>query len=181
LGTFLLNGRLPVGTVSHIFILFGLLMFEKLTKFLIIAGYACLFSGPLLIHQPVGADETKKAADGFEKPYGYYVNPILEAVKANDEQRKKIVAIVEEMRPTIEPLRKKFKEKQITFLSGMTTGASAEDLLCAQRELGQIRGEINDQYLLMRLRIRKLLQPAQQVAYDEFLSRKGWIKKQASK
>ncbi len=156
-------------------------MFDKLTKLLIIAGYACLFSGPLLIYQPVGADEAKKTSDGFEKPYGYYVNPILEAVKANDDQRKKITAIVEDLRPTIEPLRKKFREKQAVFLSGMTTGASAEDLLCAQRELSQIRGEINDQYLLMRLRIRKLLQPAQQIAYDDFLARQGWLKKKPIK
>ena len=156
-------------------------MFEKLTKLLIIAGYACLFSGPLFVHQSVGADEAKKASDGFEKPYGYYVNPILDAVKANDDQRKKITAIVEELRPTIEPLRKKFREKQSTFLSGMTTGASAEDLLCSQRELSQIRGEINDQYLLMRLRIRKLLKPEQQAAYDDFLSSKGWLKKHPAK
>lgn len=140
--------------------------------------YFCLFAGLVIWHMPVGADEAKPASkDGFEKPYGYFTPMILDFVKANDDQRKKITAIVEELRPTIEPLRKKFKAKQTVFLSGMAKGASAEDLLCAQRELGQIRGEINDQYLLMRLRIRKLLQPAQQELYDDFLAKQGWMKK----
>jgi hypothetical protein len=154
-------------------------MYDRLTKLLIIAF--CLGAGQLSSYIPVGADEAKPANDGFDKPYGYYLNPILEAVKANDDQRKKITQIVEELRPTIEPLRKKFKEKQSMFLSGMARGISSEDLLCAQSELGQIRGEINDQYLLMRLRVRKLLQPAQIVAYDDFLARQGWLKKQPAK
>ena len=145
---------------------------------MIIAVYLCLFLGQVVGHIPVGADEAKPANDGFDKPYGYYTPFILNAVKATDDQRKKITAIVEELRPTIEPLRKKFKEKQAVFLGGMATGASAEDLLCAQRELGQIRGEINDQYLLLRLRVRKLLDPAQQNAYDDFLAKQGWVKKQ---
>jgi len=149
-------------------------MFERLSKSLVMAFSLCLFSGHLGLHLPVGANEAKSKADGFERPYGYYTNLILDAVNATDDQRKKIAAIVEELRPTIQPLRKKFKEKQTAFLSGMATGVSAEDLLCAQRELGQIRGEINDQYLLMRLRIRKLLQPAQLAAYDDFLAQQGW-------
>ncbi|MBA3994045.1 MAG: hypothetical protein C0469_11010 [Cyanobacteria bacterium DS2.3.42] len=156
-------------------------MNERVAKSLIIAFYLCLGLGQLGSFVPVGADEAKPANDGFDKPYGYYVNPILEAVKANDEQRKKITQIVEELRPTIEPLRKKFKEKQTAFLSGMATGASAEDLLVAQRELGRIRGEINDQYLLMRLRVRKVLQPSQLPAYDDFLAHKGWVKKPNTK
>lgn len=157
---------------------FGLLMFERVTKSLILGMYLCLFIGLVVWHMPVGAGEEKpQSNDGFERPYGYFTPFILEAVKANEDQKKKITAIVEELRPTIEPLRKKFKEKQTVFLSGMATGATAEDLLCAQRELGQIRGEINDQYLLMRLRVRKLLQPAQQELYDDFLAKQGWVKK----
>ncbi len=156
-------------------------MSERFSKSLIIAVYLCLFLWQLVGHIPVGADEAKPANDGSEKPYGYYTPFILDAVKANEDQRKKITAIVEELRPTIEPLRKKFKEKQSVFLTGMSTGASAEDLLCAQRELGQIRGEINDHYLLMRLRVRKLLDPNQQNLYDDFLSKQGWIKKPKSK
>ncbi|MCC7530545.1 MAG: hypothetical protein IT342_18620 [Candidatus Melainabacteria bacterium] len=156
-------------------------MYDKLTKSLIIAFCLCLGAGQFGSRIPVGADEAKPANDGFDKPYGYYLKPILEAVKANDDQRKKITQIVEDLRPTIEPLRKKFREKQSMFLSGMAKGISAEDLLCAQSELGQIRGEINDQYLLMRLRVRKLLQPAQIVAYDDFLAHKGWIKKQPAR
>lgn len=152
-------------------------MSERIWKSLIIAAYLCLFLGQLVGRIPVGADEAKPANDGFEKSYGYYTPQILDAVKANQDQRKKITAIVDELRPTIEPLHKKFKEKQAVFLSGMATGASAEDLLCAQRELGQIRGEINDQYLLMRLRVRKLLDPNQQNLYADFLSRQGWMKK----
>lgn len=156
-------------------------MNERVAKSLIIAFYTCLGLGQLGSFVPVGADEAKGANDGFDKPYGYYVNPILQAVKADDDQRKKITHVVEELRPIIEPLRKKFKAKQSAFLSGMATGASAEDLLVAQRELGQIRGEINDQYLLMRLRVRKLLQPSQLPAYDDFLAHKGWVKKTSSK
>lgn len=160
------------------FVRFGLLMFERVTKSFIVGMYLCLFIGLVVWNIPVGAGESKPASnDGFERPYGYYTPMILDAVKANEDQRKKITAIVEELRPTIEPLRKKFKEKQAVFLSGMGTGATAEDLLCAQRELGQIRGEINDQYLLMRLRVRKLLQPAQQELYDDFLAKQGWMRK----
>lgn len=157
---------------------FGLLMFERVTRHFIISMYSCLFIGLVVWHMPVGADPAKTATnDGSERPYGHFTPMILDTVKANDDQRRKITAIVEELRPTIEPLRKKFKEKQTVFLSGMASGASAEDLLCAQRELGQIRGEINDQYLLMRLRVRKLLQPAQQELYDDFLAKQGWMKK----
>lgn len=183
LGTFLLDGRHEtyVYTKTRESVRFRLLMYDRLTKSLIIAFYTCLGLGQLGSYIPVGAGEAKPASDGFDKPYGYYVKPILEAVKANEDQRKKITQIVEELRPTIEPLRKKFKEKQSAFLSGMAKGSSAEDLLCAQRELGQIRGEINDQYLLMRLRVRKLLQPAQIAAYDDFLARQGWLKKHEAK
>lgn len=183
LGTFLMDGRHQtyVYTKTRESVRFGLLMYDRLTKSLIISFYLCLGLGQMGSYIPVGADEAKPANDGFDKPYGFYVKPILEAVKANDDQRKKITQIVEELRPTIEPLRKKFKEKQAAFLSGMAKGSSAEDLLCAQRELGQIRSEINDQYLLMRLRVRKLLQPAQTYAYDDFLARQGWLKKQPAK
>ena len=153
-------------------------MYKALTKFLIIAQ--CLGFGCGSIGSPIPAlatDESKPAEEKFDKPYGYHLNPILDAIKANSEQRKKITAILEEMRPMIEPLRVKFKEKQAVFLNGMATGASAEDLLCAQRELGQIRGEINDQYLLMRLRVRKLLNPTQIAPYEKYLAAQGWIKK----
>ncbi len=72
-----------------------------------------------------------------DKPYGYYVNPILQAVKANDDQRKKITQVVEELQiDDRADTRKKFKEKSNRhFCRGMAKGASAEDLLVAQREL----------------------------------------------
>lgn len=149
-------------------------MIERLSKSLIIALSLCVCSGNLGFHLPVGANETKAPEQGDEKPFGYYTTPILDAVNADENQRKKITAIVEELRPVIEPLKKKFKEKQSAFLGGMSSGATAEDLLTSQRELGRIRGEINDQYLLLRLRIRKVLQPQQMALYDDFLVKQGW-------
>lgn len=177
LGTFLLIGR-QLEPRQHLNrVCFGLLMFEKLTKYLILTTICCLGISQIGAYSPVVAEEAKASSKAPERPYGYYINPICDAVKATDDQRKKILAISEELRPTIEPLKKKFVEKQAVFLSGMATGASAEDLLCAQRELGQIRGEINDQYLLMRLRVRKVLQPVQIAAYDDFIAKQGWSKK----
>lgn len=122
----------------------------------------------------LSADSKKAATDSTERPFGYHLQPILEAIKASPEQRKKITAIVEELRPTIEPLRKKFKEKQTSFLNGMTKGIAAEDLLASQSELGQIRSEMNAQYMVMRLKVRKLLEPDQITAYQKYMASQGW-------
>lgn len=144
-------------------------------KILVFAQGLLLVSGALSASLPVsGADSKKTVADSTERPFGYHLQPILEAIKATPDQRKKISAIVEELRPTIEPLRKKFKEKQTAFLNGMTKGVAAEDLLVAQSELGQIRSEMNAQYMIMRLKVRKLLQGDQITAYQKYMSSQGW-------
>jgi hypothetical protein len=87
-------------------------------KILTIAQCLAFAGGGLMaVSNPaLSADSKKAATDSTERPFGYHLQPILEAIKASPEQRKKITAIVEELRPTIEPLRKKFKEKQTSFL-----------------------------------------------------------------
>ncbi len=59
-------------------------------------------------------------------------------------------------------------------MNGMTKGVAAEDLLVAQSELGQIRSEMNAQYMIMRLKVRKLLQGDQITAYQKYMSSQGW-------
>ncbi len=85
-------------------------------KILVFAQGLLLVSGALAASLPVsGADSKKTVADSTERPFGYHLQPILEAIKATPDQRKKISAIVEELRPTIEPLRKNSKRNRLHF------------------------------------------------------------------
>lgn len=110
----------------------------------------------------------------FNKPYGYHLGPILETIKATPEQKKAITAIMEEFRPKIEPMRAKFREARDIFLNGMMTGKSGEQIMSAQQEMERTRTAIGDEYMLMRLKVRKLLTPEQVPLYEEYRKKQGW-------
>jgi hypothetical protein len=66
------------------------------------------------------------------------------------------------------------RKNRLVSLNGMTKGIAAEDLLASQSELGQIRSEMNAQYMVMRLKVRKLLEPDQITAYQKYMASQGW-------
>lgn len=121
---------------------------------------------------PAAADKSD-----FSKPYGSHLGPILDTIKASPEQRKSITAIMEEFRPKIEPMRAKFREARDTFLNGMMTGKSGEQIMSAQQEMERTRTAIGDEYMVVRLRVRKLLTPEQIPLFEEYRKKQGWRSK----
>lgn len=115
--------------------------------------------------------------NAFDKPYGYHLAPILEHIHADSDQRDKITAIVSSYRSKIEPLRIVYKQKSQDFLVAVTKGLASDLIISQQMQLGQIYSDINSQYCLMSLAIRRLLKPDQIVLYEEYRHAQGWSHK----
>lgn len=113
----------------------------------------------------------------FQKPYGYHLSPILDHIHANPAQREKITEIVSGYRSKIEPLRIIYKQKSQDFLSAVTKGLPSDLILSQQMQLGQLYSDINSQYCLMSLAVRRLLKPDQIVLYEEYRKTQGWVRK----
>lgn len=113
-------------------------------------------------------------AKGFERPYGYHLQPILATIGASDDQKKRITVIVEHYRPKLEPMRVEYRQKSREFIDFIITGKPAEVIMARQVELNNLYGVINTQYSLMRLEIRRLLSPQQCVKYEEYRRTQGW-------
>jgi Spy/CpxP family protein refolding chaperone len=110
----------------------------------------------------------------FSKPYGSHLGPILDRIKANPEQRRKITVIVESFRSTLEPLRDQYREKQQEFIQSMTTGATDEAIMSSQVELAHLSSQISSNYMLMRIQVRRLLTPQQVVQFEAYRKEHGW-------
>lgn len=114
------------------------------------------------------------SAQKFSKPYGYYLNPLLDYIRSNDDQRVKITAIVQSYRGRLEPLRNQYRQKNQVFLNNVAKGQSSEQIMDEQTQLGRLYSEINLYYCQMGLEVRKVLNPDQIIRYEEFKRQQGW-------
>lgn len=110
------------------------------------------------------------------KPYGSHLEPILKTINASPDQREKITAVVTEFRPKIEPSLVKYREKRDAFLQAMITGKASEDIMSKQDEMNQLSSFITSQYMVMNLKVRKLLKPEQMEPYENYRKKQGWVR-----
>jgi hypothetical protein len=118
--------------------------------------------------------QTKCPTETFSKPYGSHLQAILEAVQATAEQRSAITSIVETFRPKIDPLRQVYRQKRTEFLSAITSGLAADEVMVKQNDLSQLYSDISCQYCQMSLEVRRQLKPDQIVQYEEYRRTQGW-------
>lgn len=109
-------------------------------------------------------------------PYGSHLEPILKTINATPDQRVKISAVVSEFKPKIEPSIAKYRETRDQFLQSMITGKASEDIMSKQDEMNQLSSQINNQYMMMNLKVRKLLKPEQVEPYENYRRKQGWVK-----
>lgn len=112
--------------------------------------------------------------DAFTKPYGYYLNPILQHIHANPEQKVKITAILQSYRGRLEPLRTEYRQKNQELLNKLSHGDKPEAIMDEQTHLGRLYTDITLYYCQMSLEVRKCLSPDQIVLYEEFKRKQGW-------
>jgi hypothetical protein len=110
----------------------------------------------------------------FNKPYGSYLNPILEYIQADADQRTKITGIVQSFRGRIEPLTIEYKQKNQALLDNLVHGQAPELIMDEQTELGRLYSEITLYYCQMSLEVRKCLNAEQIVRYEDFKRKQGW-------
>jgi hypothetical protein len=110
----------------------------------------------------------------FSRPYGYHLQPILDKINASQDQRVKITQVVVTYRSTIQPLRDQYREKQQDFIGSMISGSAAEMIMSKQVELGHLSSEITGKYCLMKLEIRRLLNPQQILQFESYGREHGW-------
>jgi len=124
---------------------------------------------------PSAAKVTPDAAIG-RQPYGFHFQQIMVRISATPPQRQQIEAIVEAHRPKIVPLKEEYRQKSEEFLSLICTGKSAEQVMSSQIQLNQLHNAITNEYYLMRLEIRRLLQPNQWEVFQTYVREQGWDK-----
>jgi len=128
---------------------------------------------------PADNSSTPVSANSSNKPYGQYgshLEPILKTINASPDQRLKISAVVNEFKPKIEPSIVKYREKRDQFLQSMISGKASEDIMSKQDEMNQLSSQINSQYMVMNLKVRKLLNPDQVEPYENYRKKQGWVK-----
>lgn len=108
------------------------------------------------------------------RPYGYHLEPILSKIQATSDQKVKITMVVMSYRSTIEPLREQYRTKQQQFIDSMLSGGAAETMMAQQVELGNLSNRISSKYCLMRLEIRRLLNPQQILEFESYGREHGW-------
>ncbi len=128
---------------------------------------------------PADGSSVPANSSSTNKPYGQYgshLEPILKSINASPDQRDKISAVVNEFKPKIEPSIIKYREKRDQFLQSMITGKASEDIMSKQDEMNQLSSQINSQYMVMNLKVRKLLKPDQVEPYENYRKKQGWVK-----
>jgi Spy/CpxP family protein refolding chaperone len=128
---------------------------------------------------PADNSSTPAGANSSNKPYGQYgshLDPILKTINASPDQRVKISAVVNEFKPKIEPSIVKYREKRDQFLQSMISGKASEDIMSKQDEMNQLSSQINSQYMVMNLKVRRLLTPDQVEPYENYRKKQGWVK-----
>ncbi|MBI2810696.1 MAG: hypothetical protein HYX67_07710 [Candidatus Melainabacteria bacterium] len=163
--------------------MFGLLLFGAInSKFIILVvpflavGYIFL---PSAKASPADNSSNPANASATNKPYSQYgshLEPILKTINASPDQRDKISAVVNEFKPKIEPSIAKYREKRDQFLQSMISGKASEDIMSKQDEMNQLSSQINSQYMVMNLKVRKLLKPDQVEPYENYRKKQGWVK-----
>lgn len=118
--------------------------------------------------------QTPTAGGAFNRPYGFYLNPILEHIHASSDQREKITVILATYKPKIEPLRVEYRSKNAELLNKIAHGDRPETIMDIQTHLGHLYSEIIVDYCRMSLEVRKVLNPDQVVLYEEFKRKQGW-------
>gem|GEM_PF-1425022 len=106
--------------------------------------------------------------------FGAHLDPILKTVNATDDQKKSITSIVDEFKIRIVPLRKRHDELREEFLKALTSGDSGETIISTQSEFIRAQGDLNAQYLALRLKIAQVLTPEQNDKFKEYRSKQGW-------
>lgn len=152
----------------------------KRSLWVFIAFFAVSFSGlQSAIAAPGDNSDTASSVGSANKPYGQYgshLEPILKTINATPDQRVKISAVVNEFKPKIEPSLTKYRETRDQFLQCMITGKASEDIMSKQDEMNQLSSQINSQYMMMNLKVRKLLRPDQVEPYENYRRKQGWAK-----
>lgn len=141
----------------------------------------------LLLSLTVYAQNPKKTGDAVaapvkpgidtsmtRHPYGFHLQQILVRINATPPQQQQIAAVVEAHRPKIEPLREEYRQKSEEFITLICTGKPAEIVMSRQTQLNQIHNEITNEYCLMRIEIRRLLQPEQWGLFQDYSRQQGW-------
>ncbi|MBX9569757.1 MAG: hypothetical protein K2X77_12745 [Candidatus Obscuribacterales bacterium] len=168
----------------------------KFLTFLIINSFVFASVFTLLSASSIAQDGTKKnageaasgepapatGADGkpvaaFNKPYGYYLNPMLDHIQADPDQRAKITVILQNYRGRLEPLRNEYNAKRQEFLTNVVKGVSSDVIMAQQIKIGHLYEEITSHYCQMSLEVRRLLKDDQIVRYEEFKRQRGWTRK----
>lgn len=137
--------------------------------------------GGLLAANAAPSDNSSvpSSSSAVNKPYGQYgshLEPILKTINATPDQRIKISALVNEFKPKIEPSLIKYRETRDQFLQCMITGKASEDIMSKQDEMNQLSSQINSQYMMMNLKVRRLLKPDQVEPYENYRRKQGWVK-----
>jgi Spy/CpxP family protein refolding chaperone len=127
--------------------------------------------------QPADPTQVSAAADKLKQPHGSHLEPILQKIHANPDQRTKITFIVTNYRPKIEPLRQEYRQKSQEFIDYIITGQPAEKVISRQTELNHLYGAIVTQYSMMRLEIRRVLTVEQSKLYEDYRRQQGWTKR----
>ena len=121
-----------------------------------------------------------KHGHSFNRPYGYYMNPILEYVKADQVQRERITAVVRSIRGRIQPLTDEYKQCNQEFLNNLAHGEHSETIMDEQTHLGRLFSDITLSYCQMSLEVSKVLSPDQIVLYEKFKRQQGWTHHRAN-
>jgi hypothetical protein len=116
-----------------------------------------------------------KSGLDLSHPYGYYLEPILEKIKATPDQRKRITKIVFSYKAKIQPLRDQYKQTKQEFWDGMLNGHPAETVMTKEIEMSHLESDIVSKYCLMRLEIRKNLKTDQIIVFEQYCRQQGWM------
>jgi len=129
---------------------------------------------PKVTENATVVSDTKQTEHRYSNKFGSHLEPILKEINASAKQRDTITKIVEEFKPQLEPLRKQYRDLREQFLRQMANGGSADELMNTQLEMSRVQTEISSNYLMMRLRVRKVLTEEQIPKFEEYRERQGW-------
>src|SRR5438067_289728 len=96
---------------------------------------ASIFSGTKTTTTIITTTNVVDKQHSMSGPYGQHLEPILEKIHANPDQRQKISAVVASYKGKIQPLREEYREKSQQFVKFLITGQPAETVMARQGEL----------------------------------------------
>ena len=120
------------------------------------------------------SEESNQEPSKYSGKYGKHLEPILQRIKATEDQRKQLSAVVEDFRPRIEPLREKYRQTRTKFLEEISSSDCSDRVMVTQMEMGHLDSSIRREYLIMRLKVRKILTPEQDKKFEAYRNEQGW-------